>query len=61
MLQELNYDSEGRTCFHTLCYRGNYETVVTLLNYERVCLKKVIADELNEVKKRFNFKNLDIK
>ena len=61
MLQELNIDREGRSCFHSLCYRGNYDTMVTLLNYERVCLKKVIADELNEVKKRFNFKNLDIK
>ena len=61
MLHELHSDNEGRTCFHTLCYRGNYDTLVTLLNYERVCLKKVTFDELNEVKKRFNFKNLDIK
>ena len=52
---------EGRNCYHTLAYKGNYDTLVTLLNYERVCLKKVIADELNEVKKRFHFKNLDIK
>ena len=44
-----------------MCYKGNYDTLITLLNYERVCLKKVIADELSEVKKRFNFKNLDIK
>ena len=53
-------DKEGRTCFHTLCYRGNYDALVALLNYERVCLKKVIADELNECKKRYQFKNLDI-
>ena len=61
MMQELNVDKEGRNCFHTLCYRGNYDTLVTLLNYERVCLKKVISDELNLTKKRYNFKNLDIK
>ena len=61
MQQELNIDKEGRTCYHTLCYRGNYEMLVTLLNYERVCLKKVIADELNQIKKRYRFKNLDIK
>ena len=60
MMQTLNVDKEGRTCFHTLCYRGNYDALVTLLNYERVCLKKVIADELNECKKRYQFKNLDI-
>lgn len=61
MSQELNFDSEGRTCFHILCYRGNFDTLVTLLNYERVCLKKMIADELDSVKKRYCFKNLDIK
>jgi len=61
MLQELNVDKEGRSCYHTLCYRGNYETLVTLLNYERVCLKKVIADELTHLKKHYSFKNLDIK
>lgn len=60
MQQELNIDKEGRSCFHTLAYRGNYDTLMTLLNYERVCLKKVIYDELHEVKKRYQFKNLDI-
>ena len=61
MQQELNVDKEGRSCYHTLCYRGNYDTLMTILNYERVCLKKVIADELTSIKKRFGFKNLDIK
>ena len=61
MGHELNVDKEGRSAYHTLCYRGNYDTLMTLLNYERVCLKKVISDELNELKKRYNFKNLDIK
>ena len=47
MSQELNVDKDGRSYYHTLAYRGNYETLITLLNYERVCLKKVISDELN--------------
>jgi len=34
---------------------------MTLLNYERICLKKVIAEELNEVIKRYGFKSSDIK
>ena len=61
MRNELQIDQDGRNCFHSMCYRGNYDTLITLLNYERVCLKKVAADELNVAKKRFNFKNLDIK
>lgn len=60
MQQELNIDKEGRSCYHTLGYRGNYDTLMTLLNYERVCLKKVISDELHGVKKQYRFKNLDI-
>ena len=30
--QEVNIDNEGRNCYHSLCYRGNYEVVTTLLN-----------------------------
>ena len=57
----LNVDEEGRHTYHTLLYRGNYDVLVTMMNYERVCLKKVIFDELQSEKKRFKFKNLDIK
>jgi hypothetical protein len=42
----LNVDEMGRHAYHTLLYRGNYDVLVTMMNYERVCLKKVIFDEL---------------
>ena len=42
----LNVDEMGRHASHTLLYRGNYDVLVTMMNYERVCLKKVIFDEL---------------
>ena len=60
MEQDINVDKDGRSAYHSLAYRGNYDTLMTLLNYERACLKKVISDELHEVKKRYRFKNLDI-
>ena len=58
---DLHSDKEGRTLYHSLCYKGNYDTMATTLNYERVCLKKTIFDKLQGCKDRFKFKNLDIK
>ena len=58
---ELNVDKEGRTYYHSVCYRGNYEVLTTLLNYERACLKKVVSDMLQYAKNQSKFKNLDIK
>lgn len=57
----LNVDEQGRNAYHTMLFLGNYDVLVTLLNYERVCLRKVIFDELQADKQRFKFKNLDIK
>jgi ankyrin repeat protein len=59
--QEVNIDKEGRSLYHVLGYRGNYDVLTTMLNYERVCLKKVISDMLTSEMKAFNLKNLDIK
>jgi ankyrin repeat protein len=42
--QEINVDNEGRNMYHTLCYRGNYDCVVAILNIERVFLKKTLFD-----------------
>ena len=42
----LNVDEEGRHCYHTMLYKGNYDVLITMMNYERVCVKKTIFDEL---------------
>jgi ankyrin repeat protein len=42
----LNVDEMGRHVYHTMLFLGNYDVLATLLNYERVCLRKVIFDEL---------------
>ena len=41
---ELNIDDKGLNCYHILCYRGNFDSLVALLNFERMCLKKVMYD-----------------
>lgn len=41
---EVNVDNEGRNMYHMLCYRGNYECLVSILNIERVYMKKTLFD-----------------
>ena len=57
----MNVDNEGRNCYHSLCYRGNYEVVTTLLNIERSYLKKTLMEQLIQEKHRYRLKNMDIK
>jgi hypothetical protein len=59
--QEVNVDNGGRSLYHLLCYRGNYESLVQVLNIERVYLKKTLFDQLYREKQRYRFKNMDIK
>jgi len=59
--QELNVDNTGRNMFHLLCYKGNYESLIQILNIERVYLKKTLFDQLYREKQRYRFKNMDIK
>jgi len=58
--QEINVDQEKRNAYHAICYRGNYECMISLLNLERVYLKKTLYDQLLREKSRYRFKNMDI-
>ena len=44
-----------------MCYKGNYDCMIVLLNIERVYLKKMLFDQLLQLKNDFKFKNMDIK
>lgn len=59
--QEINIDNMARNCYHNMCFKGNYECMVVLLNIERVYLKKLLFDQLLQLKNDFKFKNMDIK
>jgi hypothetical protein len=58
---EVNVDNEGRNMYHILGYRGNYECLVSILNIERVYMKKTLFDQLCREKQKYRFKNMDIK
>jgi len=47
---KLNVDEQGRTAYHIMLYKGNYDALAILLNYERTCLRKVIFDDLQAQK-----------
>lgn len=59
--QDINVDLERRNGYHAICYRGNYDCMIALLNLERVYLKKTLYDQLLSEKGRSRFKNMDIK
>ena len=61
IFHDLNTDEQGFNCYHILCYRGNYECLVALLGYERMCLKKVMYDQLQKEKIKYRMKTMDIK
>jgi hypothetical protein len=44
-----------------MCFRGYYDCLVALLNYERMCLKKVMYDQLCKEKSKYRMKSMDIK
>jgi hypothetical protein len=47
--------------YHNMCYRGNYDCLISVLNIERVYLKKTLFDQLYAAKQKYRFKNMDIK
>jgi hypothetical protein len=50
--QEVNVDNNGRNMFHLMGYKGNYESLIMILNIERVYLKKTLFDQLYREKQR---------
>ena len=42
--QEINIDNSGRNAYHNLCFKGNFDCMIALLNIERVYLKKILFD-----------------
>ena len=44
--KEINVDNEGRNMYHNLLYKGNYDSLISILNIERVYLKKNLFDQL---------------
>jgi ankyrin repeat protein len=59
--QEINIDNLGRNAYHNLCFKGNFDCMIALLNIERVYLKKILFDQLLGEKNTYRFKNMDIK
>ena len=61
IFHELNLDNNSMNAYHILAYKGNYDCLVNLLCFERMCLKKVMYDQLQKEKSRFRMKTMDIK
>ena len=61
IFHEINTDNDGLNCYHILGYKGNLETLTSLLCFERMNLKKVMHDQLQKEKARYRMKTMDIK
>lgn len=59
--RSLNLDTENKSLYHILCYRGNYDCLISVLNLERCYLKKILYDSLCKEKKVYRFKGMDIR
>lgn len=61
IFHELNIDNFGYNAYHVMAYRGQWECLISLLNYERICLKKVIYDQLLKEKSKYRIRTSDVK
>lgn len=46
LFHELSIDNNGLNAYHILAYKGNYDCMISMLSFERMCLKKVMYDQL---------------
>ena len=46
IFHELNIDNNGLNTYHILSYKGQYDCLSSMLCFERMCLKKVMYDQL---------------
>lgn len=46
IFHELSIDNNGLNAYHILAYKGNYDCMISMLSFERMCLKKVMYDQL---------------
>lgn len=61
VFHDINVDDQGRSCYHILCYKGGFESIIQLLNFERMNLKKVLYDQLCRERQKYRMKNMNIK
>ena len=59
--QEVNLDNDERNMYHLMCYRGNVQCCLAMLNLERVYLKKTLFDQLLRAKNEYRLKSMDVK
>ena len=56
----VDFDKQERNCYHTLAYRGEYESALMVLNYQRHSKLRNLYQTLYKEKHKYAIKSLDI-
>lgn len=54
-------DVSGRSPIHILCGKGNWDTFITVVEYQMHLLMKMLYTKVNSLKRQFGFKNSDVR